>query len=194
MIVSRIWLLKAAACAALAAAPARAQVGCCLTGELLQEAGFHLPSYMPTVLAYRQYATSAVTTYQQLDVEWDSLPGRPDIVRYEDVKGIPLAGNFVVAGRKRRIKGALGMGNTDLMADGLVVVGTAPTSQVRSLWAGGDPRVVHGEGTLAVSPKVTLTLYLPDDPQIQTVVFLRPQYDGRKWTLQRVGEVTLPKD
>jgi hypothetical protein len=41
---------------------------------------------------------------------------------------------------------------------------------------------------------VTLTLYLPDDPKIETLVFLKPQYNGQKWILQPIGRLPLPQN
>jgi hypothetical protein len=202
MMSSRIRLLEAAVCAVLALGCARAQDPCCeVTVELLQSAGFHLPSYMPTMLALRQY-TSVLTTHQELTIDWDSLPGQPPYVSYENVKWLPLSGNFVITERKRKIKGPTGIGSLALNEHGLVVVGITSASQVRSLWVRYDPRVTQGEdltpgrqySEFVVKPHVTFRLYLPDDPQIQTLAFLRPVYNGQKWTLQPIGTLPLPRN
>jgi len=196
--ISRIRFLEAALCSVPVSAPAYAQSNE-ITPEQLQSFGLHLPSYAPTVHALWEYSRIAPTTCQQLTIDWDSLPGRSDYERYEDVKDIPLAGNFVITGRKRGIKGT-GSVKGELLRHGLVVVGITSASQVRSLWSGLDPRITPGEnlGNVGpcnddtVRPHVTFFLGLPEDPQIQTLVFLKPEYDGQKWNLRQIGTLALP--
>ena len=192
MTASRKRFLVATICAALALASAYAQNPCCdLTVDHLQSAGFHLPSYLPTMAEFEHYMQNVLTAHQQLTIDWDSLPGQPKYVAYENVKGMPLSGNFVVIEHKRKIRGASGMGHMTLGAHALVMFGITATSQVRSLWIDWDPRI-HGDGQFAVEPHVKMTVYLPEDPKIHAVVFMKPQYTGQKWTLQPIGTLQLP--
>ena len=196
MTPSRDRLLLAATCAMLALTSVHAQR---LTPEQLRQAGFHLPSYMPTIRDFWEYSARALTTHQELTVEWDSLPGRSEYVRYEDVKDIPVFGNFVITARRRRVKGAPAMGDWTLGMHGLVVVGITTKYEVRYVLSRRDPRVIQGEDLTAghersdflVTPKVTLKLNLPDDPQIQTLVFLQPKPTNGTLILERIGTLSL---
>jgi hypothetical protein len=115
-----------------------------LSSEHLKQAGFHLPSYMPTVWDLTTYQ-SRLSARQELTMEWDSIPGLTGRRLKKEVEGIALAPNFVLMDRKQRNGGA---GRSSLtMNDGmLVIVAIDSNGEVRGIRNDPDLRVSSGEG------------------------------------------------
>jgi len=173
-----------------------------ITAEHLVEAGLHLPSYMPTILKVMNYQ-SQLTQHQELKVDWDSLPGRTGTLRKQDVEGIALSPNFVLVSRKQKLPGGAGKSNTGVGEDRLVIVAVTAHNEVRGLTLQGDPRASHAEDFSGgsgkrydfVEPRVTINIRLPDDPQIQTLIFFKPAANTNSdggWHLEKIGTLTLP--
>ncbi len=169
--------------------------------EDLQATGLHLPSYVPTLWELMWYL-SHVDFHQQLMVEWDSMPGRQDPIKKQDTVGTPVSGNFTVLERTQRLRGGCGKSIPD--ATELIVAAVTTQNEIRALQFSRDPRDWHGdyfggakpEGYQVVFPKARLILNLPDDPQIQTLVFLKPhrkdELDRTKgWRLETIGTLKL---
>ncbi len=170
-----------------------------ITVGKLQEAGFHLPSYMPTIWQLREYVGERLATHQQLTLTWDSLPGVSASgsagVPCHTVWDLPLSPEFVVTGRRRGLPGASGDGiGPMLQSTFLVEIGVTASSEVRSLFVIKDPRMVEAEGYCGVVPSVTFQMRLPDDPEIKTVVFFKPEHTSGMpgVVLQKIGTLAIP--
>jgi hypothetical protein len=166
----------------------------------LQEAGLHLPSYMPTIWQLRQYLGERLATHQQLTVTWDSLPGVSDPdgwgAPYHTVRNLPLSPDFVLVDRKHNLPGAPGYGQPNLGF--LIQVGITSSSEVRSLTIRFDPRERNGEASCGIHPKVTFDVRLPDDPEIKTLIFFKPVakvgYSPPEAALEKIGAISIPAD
>lgn len=175
--------------------------GIFLTPEHLVEAGLHLPSYMPTIDRMMEFQTK-LTYHQELTVEWDSIPGQTATVPASTVAGSTPAPNFILLDRKQQARGPAGKSHWDVGAD-LVIAAVTSQNQVRGLKIQGDPRFSYTEDLRPghkhqrwdyVTPKVTIHILFPDDPQIQTVIFFIPAKGtgAGVWRLQEVGRLALP--
>jgi hypothetical protein len=167
---------------------------CHLNSKLLRDLGFHLPSYLPTAGNQAGFEEQFAPT-QVLTVSWDSLPGQQQTVNLESVKGLPISSSFVLMDRKRNVAAHMAFGGFQLdNVLGFVVIGINAASQIRSIANIGDPRSAGGEGgQYWINPRVTFKTYLPDDPDISSVLFLRPVNDAGGWRLQLLGRIDLPK-
>lgn len=158
--------------------------------EHLQEVGIHLPSYMPGIQDIFNYQNK-LTMHQEFVVQWDSLPGRTEIMRMKEAEGVPLSPDFVVKERKQHVRGGVGDRHYEVFRS-LVIVAVDAKGQVRGLKSGFDERIGVGEGALIIQPNVTLRFWLPDDPQIRSIIFFqatsRPE-GGSKLT--RIGSIDL---
>jgi len=169
---------------------------CFLNAKMFQGVGLHLPSYLPAVLsqaAFQRY----VTRVQKLTVYWDSMPGQPDeIIRPDMSASPPPSGNFLLKNQIRNISGPAPSGEVGLQTgSGLIAVGITSSSQIRSIWnSGQDMRISGAEGGAISSiwSRVTFDIYIPDDPEIKTLVFLMPVHNNVSgWNLERIGSLDL---
>jgi hypothetical protein len=166
---------------------------CDLSAKLLQSAGFHLPSYEPSAMGFGWWQRN-VTRSQELTIYWDSLPGQPDVAPFQQVQGLPLSKDFVLKSRVHNIARGAGLVRTGLLDfdQPLIIVGITTAGQVRGLWDSGDPRVrAEGSQVFAVQTRVEFKIYLPDDPQMKTLVFLKSENTPSGWTLTRIGSLDL---
>jgi hypothetical protein len=136
----------------------------------------------------------SLTTHQDFVVQWDSLPGRKEIMGYDKEEDIPLSGDFVLIERKQNVRGLVG-DRYDKLNRSFVIVAVDGAGQVRGLQADFDPRIIVAEGApraVLIQPSVTLRFKMPDDPQIKSIIFFRamprPEGGGK---LVRVGSIDL---
>ena len=169
-----------------------------LKPEHLQEAGLHLPAYMPTVHDITNFQVY-LPRHQEFDIEWDALPGRTEMQRREDLEGVPLAPNFTVLARRRGLTGGASGFSDDVNESTLIIVATTAHSEVRGLVLQPDPREFFAEDVMKQQradyawPKANFYFRLPDDPQIRIIIFFkrgRTAVDGG-WALQEVGKIEV---
>jgi hypothetical protein len=195
----RIGLAFAFGYFALSASTPRAQTDG-LSWELnashLQAAGLPLPSYMPRVRDVMLYQVG-LSTHQEIEVQWDLIPGNDHPVRREGVAEGSLSSNFTLQDRKHNVQGNARTSTLTLSDLTLVTVAVAGNGEVRGLTVGpGSPRIPaeyrNGKGGYnLVDSKVTFELFLPDDPKIEKLVFLVSHPDGTKYRLEKVGSLDL---
>jgi len=171
-----------------------------LNPEQLKEAGLHLPSYM-SLNDLNQYQEK-LPQGQKLTVEWDSLPQQTHTLKKEDADQMQVEPNFTLLGRKV-LPSSGGKTTLTLSEYEIVVVAVTRKGEVRGIRIQGDSRMqraesmVHGqqqERHHFVFPKVVFTVVLPDDPEVQKIEFLKPQFmlNAGTWHLKKVGEISLP--
>lgn len=173
-----------------------------LTPAHLQDVGFHLPSYMASIGELMRYQ-GRLPTHQELSVEWDSLPGQPAMVLRQDVEGAQLSSDFVLLDRRQNIPGGSGKCHYAISSEFVVIAAITSKNQVRNLCVMPDGRDLQGEswdpktpkiGSSAfVIPKATILFRVPDDPEVKTVVFMKPFHrgNGDGWRLEKVGQISL---
>jgi hypothetical protein len=172
-----------------------------LDAEMLNNVGFHLASYFPTVFEWMKYQ-DAMKTHQSISVEWNSLPGFSGRVSEETVRGVPLADNFTLLEREQNLPGAAGLTSPLLTEGDLVIAGVSKKGEIRGLRVQHDNRILTSENLLPgtprgkkvfVTPKVSISVLLPDDPLITKIVFLKPRPNStQSYELQLVGAMQLP--
>ena len=170
-----------------------------LTAEDLTGAGLHLPSYMPTVdglMAYQE----RLPFHQMLVVRWDARPGAREMVLKEEADKTPLSPDFVLLKRDTKMPGAVGKTQRPIRSGAIVVVAIDAAKQIRGLAIQPESLEVWLEdlpqrkGWRYIMPNVTIYARLPDDPQIQTVMFFSPTEPDQSgnWKLKQVGSLPLP--
>jgi hypothetical protein len=161
----------------------------------LQAAGLHLPPGMPGILDVMKYH-AGLSIHQEVSVEWNLIPDRELPVPRQDVPAGTLKPNFALLERKHMIKGSARVSTLTLNEMVLVTAAVSSEGEVRGLVVGpGTPlfRAEHwkGGGQDVVFPKETFTLFLPDDPKIDKLVFLLAHPDREKYRLEKVGSLKL---
>src|SRR4051812_42784281 len=97
----------------VAGQPSDPRLQCCLLlVEHLQDAGFHLPSYMSTIRSFDNYQHRILNKHQELVISWDSLPGQPDIIPEEAGRSLPLSPDFNLVSRRRNVPGGAEFDNS----------------------------------------------------------------------------------
>jgi hypothetical protein len=144
---------------------------------------------------------SSSNVHQELTVEWDSLFGQEQVIRRADVEGRSLSSNFVLQLQKRNLPMPAGKTTTLMGPDDLVIVGASLSKEVRAIRVQADPRMFHSEIVLPdqpkerhdfVRPKIEINVWLPDDDQIKSVVFLKPTPNQKGgWSLTKLGILPL---
>jgi hypothetical protein len=169
-----------------------------LKPEHLQEAGLHLPAYMPTVRDITNFQVY-LPRHQEFDMEWDALPGRTGMQRMQDLEGVPLAPNFTVLARRRGLTGSASGFSDNVNESTLIIVAVTVHNEIRGLALQQDPREGFAEDVMKQQrvdyawPKANFYFRLPDDPQIRTIIFFkrgRTAVDGG-WPLQEVGRTEV---
>jgi hypothetical protein len=167
-----------------------------LNAGYLQAAGLLLPSSMPRVNDVMHYQVS-LTTHQEIEVQWDLIPGNEHPVRRDSIAEGSLSSDFILQGRKQNVRGNARTSTLTLSDLTLVTVAVTSNGEVRGLAVGpGSPRIAkefwRGDTSPPmVYPKVTFQVFLPDDPKIEKLVFLVSHPDGSKYRLEKVGTVDL---
>jgi hypothetical protein len=169
-----------------------------LTPQLLQASGAgHLPSYVTSLPGLIQYQQK-LPLHQVLTITWDSLPGQTGPIPKSTADTMTLSGNFTLVTRTRNEPGSPGGTGLDVIQDSLVIVAVTNSGEIRGLKAQGDRRTAHGEALSGgqaeewVSPKVTLSIVLPDDPLIRNLVFLKPVFSSTgQLSLQKLASMDL---
>jgi len=169
-----------------------------ITPELLQVAGAHLPSYVTSLPGFLQYQKK-LATHQTLAITWDSLSGQTGPIAKSAADSMTLSGSFTLVTRTQHQSGSPGGTGLDVIADSIVIVGVTNSGEIRGLKAQGDRRTSHGEALPGgqaeewVNPKVTLSLMLPDDPLLRTLIFLKPVFDANsgQMSLQKLATMDL---
>jgi hypothetical protein len=170
----------------------------------LKEAGIYLPSYFPTMLDFDWYQQSRSPT-ERLIVDWDSWPGAAETVRREQFKELVAASRFTLLERKRNFREGIGKtGANSINGDSLIMAAVTSMNEVRALTVFADPRYWHTEDLRPgqqkshefVSPRRTLCLGIPDDPEIQTIIFYKPHLKSeidpsQGWRLEKLGTLKL---
>lgn len=172
-----------------------------ITPEKITDTGLHLPSYMETVAEQMDYQRG-LPTHEELAIQWDSLPGvSGQIVKKQDVENLPMSANFLVVERKHGIRGGAHTEPPMLVGGELVAAAATSGGEIRGLVVFWDPRashtedVAHGQRSDFVKPRVTFSLFIPDDPQIRRIVFFKPvSTTGRDAKLEKIGEIPLADD
>jgi hypothetical protein len=167
-----------------------------LNASYMQAAGLPLPSHMPRVRDVMRYQVS-LPTHQELEIEWDLIPGSDYPVRREEVSEGSLSSNFALLSRKQSVRGNARTSTLTLSDLTLVSVAVAADGEVRGLTVGPGSPLIPAEyrngkgGYVMVESKVTFELFLPDDPKIEKLVFLVSHSDGAKYLLEKVGTLEL---
>jgi hypothetical protein len=167
-----------------------------LSASHLQAAGLHLPSYMPRVENPMLYQ-SRLSTHQELEIEWNLIPGSDRPVRRDGVAEGSLSSNFILQNRKQNVQGNARASMLDMNDLTLVTIAITPNGEVRGLTVGpGTPRIpgesFGGKTSYEmVNPKTTFQIFLPDDPKVEKLVFLLAHPDGAKYRLEKVGTLDL---
>ena len=167
-----------------------------LNASHLLAVGLPLPSHMPRVRDVMLYQVS-LTKHQEIELQWDLIPGNDRPVRRDGVAEGSLSSNFVLLSRKQNVRGNARTGTLTLSDMTLVCAAVAANGEVRGLTVGpGSPRIPaeyrNGKGGYEmVDPKVTFELYLPDDPKIERLLFLMAHPYGAKYRLEKVGTLDL---
>lgn len=171
-----------------------------ITPRALTEAGIRVPSQMTSINDVLGLP-ARWPTHQELTLQWDSLPGSSSkVVREEEIIGQPIRGDFKIVERRQHVKGAYGSPRPPMfLQDELVAVAVSSGNEVRALLILVDPRksysedVQHRQRWNFIKPSVSFGLWLPDDPDIRSVVFFIPvRGDDGKPRLQRIGDLALP--
>lgn len=174
-----------------------------LTLEHLQNAGLRIPARFKTLKDIDNYLQSNAY-HQEIVVEWDSLPGISGQVPMKNVEALPLSTQFTLKSRTGYIAGRFGIGNDEMTQDYIIIAAVNAANEILALRDQRDGRNSHAEildpGKQQrfdfVNPKVQLTILLPDDPAIKTLLFFK-----FKWTsgatgwaghLEQVGKLDLP--
>jgi len=164
----------------------------------LTEVGVHLPSYIKSV-DEQLSSQAALPTHQELTLEWNSLAGNSTkTLRKEETEGQVLRGDFHLVERQEKIRGGSVSRPPMFIQDHIVAIAVADGNEVRGLVILWDPRSWHSEDVARgkrydfITPSVRFKLWLPDDPAIRRVVFLRPvPGNNGKSHLKRIGDVLL---
>ena len=168
----------------------------------LKDAGLRLPPEMPRVLDVMFYQ-ARLSAHQEVTVEWHLIPGRNDPIPRDRVVEGTLAPDFFLLDRKQGLSGNARVSTLTLSDMTLVTTAVSRSGEVRGLVVGPGSPILQPEqrhndrgqtgGETVVFPKSTFVLYLPDDPQIDKLVFLLSHPDGEKYRLERVGTLELKK-
>jgi hypothetical protein len=133
-----------------------------------------------------------LSTHQEIEVQWDLIPGDDHPIRREGVAEGSLSPNFTLQNRKHNVRGNARTSTLTLSDLTLVTVAVTANSEVRGLTVGPGSPLIPAEyrngkgGYPMVYPKETFELFLPDDPKIERLLFLVSHPDGAKYRLEKV--------
>jgi hypothetical protein len=112
-----------------------------LNGSHLLAVGLPLPSHMPRVGDVMLYQVS-LSTHQEIELQWDLIPGIDRAVRRDGVAEGSLSSNFVLLSRKQSVRGNARTSTLTLSDMTLVTAAVAANGEVRGLTVGpGSPRI-----------------------------------------------------
>ena len=163
----------------------------------LQKAGYHLPESMPSLGQLMTYQDRA-STHQELKVHWQLFTGEKKAVLKENAKALKLGREFELRDRKQLRPGIPGKTNLSISDDMMVICAVTVSAEVRAIVVKGG-WTAHAEDLRPgmqrawdyVSSEANFFFALPDDPKIDSIVFLLPRQVGDYFELQKMGAIQL---
>ncbi len=179
---------------------------CILSSQRLEDAGIHLPAYLPSVIEQGRYQ-AVLNNHQELTVEWESLPGvrgtgEDGVVVADKFKGIPFAPNFAILDRKQSLSGHPPRPDSIGFGHDYVFAAVTSNGEIRGLTTPGisnmncpdlppPPGSNQEGGTCFIFPKVKFSVTLPDDPKIRTIIILGVRSDDKGYHFKPFGRMEL---